>query len=86
MKKLLEQVDGYSETSRAPGYMHVVPLACCPLCQCEPDIVEYDMVYTAECQNCGLVLGLPYGYASRLYLAADWNRRATTSTLEKSFT
>lgn len=65
----------FGETSRMSGNLHCVPLLPCPLCGTEADIVEYDTVYLGECPSCKLTLGLPYGYASRLDLANDWNRR-----------
>lgn len=67
--------------SRTPGKHHAVPLADCPLCADEVDIVEDAEfpVYFAECPGCGVRLGEPYGYASRLHLAHAWNRRVQES-------
>jgi uncharacterized paraquat-inducible protein A len=73
---LTEETKNFGETSRMKGKLHVYPLLPCPLCGTDVDIVEYDMVYLAECPKCGLTLGLPYGYASRLDLANDWNIRS----------
>lgn len=65
------------ENRRYSGDTHVIPLAGCPLCAHTPDFVEFDDSWFAECPNCGLILGFPYGYGSRLDLCNDWNRRKT---------
>jgi len=61
-----------------PGTEHILPLSDCPLCGSTAQFVEDadEMVWMAECTECGLLLGLPYGYSSRLDLCNDWNRRA----------
>jgi hypothetical protein len=57
---------------------HIIPLENCPMCNGSAQFIEdeEEMVWLAECDDCGLTLGLPYGYSSRLDLCADWNRRA----------
>ncbi len=62
---------------RSPGKMHCVPLAPCPLCEGDVDILEnsVEMNFTLECPDCGLTFGGPYGYSSRLDMARDWNLR-----------
>lgn len=68
------------DETRMPGSKHCVPLLDCPLCGSAVDIVEFPEdgpVYLAECTECKLTLGLPFGYASRRDLANDWNRRAS---------
>jgi transcription elongation factor Elf1 len=56
---------------------HIIPLWPCPMCGSEANFTEHieEMVWTAECSLCGLSLGYPFGYASRLDLCKDWNRR-----------
>ena len=60
------------------GRLHCIPIDDCPLCGHFTNVIEYtlDHVYLAECSSCGLCLGMPYGYSSRLDLSTDWNRRA----------
>lgn len=63
-------------TVKIRGKEHVVPLSNCPMCNGEADFVEFnETVWIAECTGCGLALGYPYGYSSRLELANDWNKR-----------
>lgn len=64
----------FPEAERHPGSAHCVPFKPCPLCASEVDLIELDC-WLVECPGCGLVFGLPFGYASRLDMAADWNRR-----------
>ena len=73
---MTDEVTSYGETARMLGKLHCYPLLPCPLCAADVYIVEYDQIYLAECPECGLTLGLPYGYASRIDLANDWNRRS----------
>ena len=56
---------------------HIIPLLPCPMCGSEANFTEHheEMVWTAECSVCGLSLGYPFGYGSRLDLCKDWNRR-----------
>jgi len=65
-------------TRSYPCSQHCIPLWPCPMCGAEPNFVEHveAMVWTAECPDCGLSLGHPFGYGSRLDLCADWNRRS----------
>lgn len=62
---------------RYPGNSHIIPLANCPLCGGQADFIEDEEIcaWLAECCNCGLRLGEPNGYSSRLDLCNDWNRR-----------
>lgn len=62
-----------------PGNRHVIPLDPCPMCGSPSQFVEHvaAMVWMGECTKCGLLLGMPYGYASRLGLCDDWNRRTS---------
>lgn len=59
------------------GSHQLPPLMGCPLCGTDPlvNCDEKNQLYYVECPQCGLVLGLPHGYSSRVPLAADWNRR-----------
>lgn len=59
------------------GKNHIIPLEPCPLCGGDAHFLHHieAMSYTAECGVCGLTLGYPYGYGSRLDLCRDWNRR-----------
>jgi hypothetical protein len=71
-----QEIDDEIKETRSSGYSsHCIPLRPCPLCGHEPDFVNSGFVWLAECPSCGLLLGLPYGYASRLDLCRDWNRR-----------
>lgn len=65
--------------TRSAGAHHVVPFKPCPICGHGVDILHYDdlYVYTVECPSCGLAFGSPNGYASRLDMVSDWNRRST---------
>lgn len=60
-----------------PANSHCVPLSPCPCCGSSAEFVELtdESVWLAECTQCGLLLGLPHGYASRLDLCYDWNMR-----------
>jgi hypothetical protein len=61
-----------------PGDQHVVPLSDCPMCGQPAQFVWHHMSmgrYAVRCTGCGLTLGPPHGYSSRLDLCADWNRR-----------
>lgn len=64
---------------RYKGSLHCIPLAPCPMCGTEPNFVGYEdeSAWAAECPTCGLYLGNPCGYGSRLDLCNDWNRCAT---------
>ncbi len=64
-------------THSYPSSQHIIPLRPCPMCGSEPNFVDHHPPYglwTAECPGCGLTLGMPYGYGSRLDLCNDWNR------------
>lgn len=64
-------------TETIPGDQHIVPLADCALCGSKANFIFFkdEDVWAAECSDCGLILGLPYGFGSRLDLCAAWNRR-----------
>ena len=66
-----------------PSESHIVPLADCPLCGAEAHFIECvtEMVWLAQCKGCGLILGDPSGYASRLDLCNDWNRRVSANAV-----
>lgn len=77
--RLVQGADLEPEEQRTKGRAHVIPLADCPLCGAEPDIVHYPLsqTYAAECPSCGVNLGHTcLGYSSRIDLANAWNRRA----------
>ena len=61
-----------------PYDSHIVHLKPCPCCGTYPEFLEdiEDMTWFASCPHCGLILGEPNGYSSRLDLCNDWNRRA----------
>jgi hypothetical protein len=66
-------------THSYPSSQHCIPLWPCPLCGTpDPIFIEHitPMVWTAECTECGLSLGHPFGYGSRLDICRDWNRRS----------
>lgn len=57
-----------------PGDMHCVPLRPCKLCSGRAYIAEGALGgYFGFCGRCGMILGMPFGYGSRLNLADDWN-------------
>ncbi len=62
-------------TIKYDASLHIIPLRPCPLCGGLAQFVEDEMVWFAECADCGLTLGMPNGYDSRLDLCEDWNRR-----------
>lgn len=57
-----------------PSESHAVPLADCRMCGASVDFVCRDGDWLARCPGCGLTLGEPHGYSSRLDLCRDWNR------------
>ena len=57
-----------------PSESHAVPLADCRMCGASVDFVCRDGDWLARCSGCGLTLGEPHGYSSRLDLCRDWNR------------
>jgi hypothetical protein len=70
------------DTTRSyPSSHHIIPLWPCPMCGSEPNFTQHieEVVWTAECSVCGLSLGYPFGYGSRLDLCKDWNRRSSIS-------
>lgn len=79
----IAEIEKEPEIRHHPSYSHIIPLLSCPLCDDDADFVEYveDNVWTAECTNCGLTLGLPNGYASRLDLVNDWNTRVNSQAV-----
>lgn len=63
--------------------VHIVALKECPLCGTFPKFVQDDMLWFIECPECGLTLGQPNGYVSRLEMCNDWNRRYKKSIYTK---
>lgn len=73
-----EPLAGEEWPKRYPGDDHVIPLWPCNTCGATAEFLEWpEMVWTARCtgDDCGLHLGEPNGYSSRLDLCAAWNRR-----------
>lgn len=73
---LEDDQDKEIRVQRIWGANHIIPLWPCPLCGGDAFFLHHiqAMSYTAECSKCGLQLGYPYGYSSRLDLCRDWNR------------
>jgi hypothetical protein len=68
----------FADARSAPCEAHITPPEPCPLCGSSAQFVELtsSMVWMCECTKCGLALGLPNGYSSRLDLCDAWNERA----------
>ena len=68
------QVEREPSEAIYPSESHAVPLADCRMCGASVDFVCRDGDWLARCSGCGLTLGEPHGYSSRLDLCRDWNR------------
>ena len=68
------QVEREPSEAIYPSESHAVPLADCRMCGASVDFVCRDGDWLARCPGCGLTLGEPHGYSSRLDLCRDWNR------------
>jgi len=66
------------------GSEEVYPLLPCPLCGSDVELFQDDDaggVWVLECMECHLFFGLPFGYASRIDMARDWNKRTYIATV-----